>query len=249
MTASAKLTVVIADDEPVARAGLRSMLSAVEWLTVVGEAPHGPAALEMIDRLKPDLALLDIQMPGLVGTDVVRQLTHVPIVIFTTAWSQHAAEAFELGALDYLLKPFGAERLQRTLDRVRATIGESDASLGLERYREVQRGGVISRIFVRSGRAIVPVAVEQIDWIEADGDYVALHVGRSRHLVHLSLSRLEARLDAQQFVRLHRTNIVNLNRVKAFRTVAKGRVIAELHDGTQLDVSRTKARELRALGD
>jgi two-component system LytT family response regulator len=249
VTTSATISVVIADDEPVARAGLRAMLSAVEWLTVVGEAAHGPAAREMIDRLKPDLVMLDIQLPGLVGTEVARQLTHRPIIIFTTAWSQHAADAFELGALDYLLKPFGVDRLQRTLDRVRATLGESDASLSLERYREVQPGGIISRIFVRSGRAILPIAVEQIDWMAADGDYVALHVGRSRHLVHLSLARLEARLDPRRFVRLHRTNIVNLDRVKTFRAAAKGRVVAELHDGTQLDVSRSKARELRALGD
>lgn len=247
MTVDAKVTVVIADDEPIARTGLRAMLATCEWLTVVGEAANGATALEMIDQLSPDIVLLDIQMPGLLGTDVVRRMRHVPLVIFTTAWSQHAAEAFELGALDYLLKPFGIERLQRALERVRAVLGESDASTSLDRYREVQRGGTISRIFVRTGRAILPIAVEQIDWMEADGDYVALHVGRSRHLVHLSLARLESRLDSKKFVRLHRTNIVNLDRVLAFRTVEKGRVVAELHDGTRLDVSRATARELRAV--
>jgi two-component system LytT family response regulator len=247
MTDTALVRVLIADDEPIARAGLRELLRAVEWLTVIGEAASGPAALEAIDTLQPDLVFLDIQMPGMLGTDVMRTMRHQPLIIFTTAWSQHAPDAFELGALDYLLKPFGADRLQRTLERVRASLGESDAVAGADRWREMQRGGVISRLFVRVGRALVPVAIESVDWFEADGDYVAVHVGRTRHLVHIALARLEARLDPAKFVRIHRTSIVNLTRVVAFRPIANGRFEAELVDGTRLDVSRAKARELRTL--
>jgi two-component system, LytTR family, response regulator len=115
---SAAITVVIADDEPVARAGLREMLSDIEWIHVIGEADNGPAAVETIERLRPDLVLLDIQMPGLLGTDVLRRLTHRPFVVFTTAHGEHAATAFELGALDYLLKPFGPARLGKALERM-----------------------------------------------------------------------------------------------------------------------------------
>jgi two-component system, LytTR family, response regulator len=243
------VTAFIADDEPVARAGLRAMLSSIDWIQLVGEASNGTAAVEAIDSLRPELVFLDIQMPGLTGTDVVRRLQHHPLVIFTTAWSQHAAEAFELGAVDYLLKPFGLERLARTLERVRPTLGESSPLPSIDRFREAQRVGPITRIFVRSGRAILPIAVDQIAWFEADGDYVALHVGRTRHLVHLALSRLEHRLDATRFMRIHRTTIVNLDHVRAFRAIANGRFVAELTDGTQLEVSRSKARELRALGE
>ncbi len=249
MTTATPLRVLVVDDEPIAREGLRVLLRAHEWLTVVGEAASGPAALSSIDTLKPDLVFLDVQMPGMIGTDVMRAMQHQPIVVFTTAFSQHAADAFELGALDYLLKPFGAERLARTLDRVRQLVGEADAVSSADRYREVQRSGPISRIFVRVGRALVPVAIESVDWFEADGDYVAVHVGRARHLVHVALARLEARLDATKFVRIHRTSIVNLSRVVAFRPAANGRFEAELSDGTKLDVSRAKARELRALAD
>ncbi|MBL0170309.1 MAG: response regulator transcription factor [Gemmatimonadaceae bacterium] len=249
MTVEHRVTALIADDEPLARAGMRAMLAPIEWITCVGEAANGPAALDAIDTLRPELVFLDIQMPGMLGTEVARRATHDPYVIFTTAWAQHAAEAFELGALDYLLKPFGADRLALTLERVRASMSEPVVAPALDRYRETSRGGPISRVFVRSGRAIIPVAVDSVSWFEADGDYVAVHVGRARHLVHVALSRLETRLDPARFARIHRTSIVNLDHVKAFKRLGKGRLVAELTDGTLLDVSRSKARELRALGE
>lgn len=249
MSAFDPVPVLIADDEPVARTGLRAMLDGIEWIRVVGEAASGPEAVDAIDRLRPELVFLDVQMPGLTGMEVVRRAAHQPVVIFTTAWSQHAAEAFELGALDYLLKPFGVERLTHTLARVRGMLGEASALPAMDRLREAQRAGPVTRLFVRSGRSILPVAVDQIAWFEADGDYVALHVGRARHLVHLALSRLEGRLDPSRFMRIHRTSIVNLDHVRSFRAIANGRFVAELHDGTQLEVSRNKARELRALGE
>ncbi len=136
-----------------------------------------------------------------------------------------------------------------TLERVRSTVGEPAVAPALDRYREGRRAGPISRVFVRSGRAIIPVAIDSVSWFEADGDYVAVHVGRARHLVHVALSRLETRLDTARFVRIHRTSIVNLEHVSAFKRLGKGRLIAELIDGTQLEVSRSKARELRELGE
>ena len=249
MNEPARVTALIVDDEPVARAGLRHMLADVEWVHCIGEAGNGPAAIEAINRLKPELVFLDIQMPGdLLGTEVMARLQHRPLVIFTTAYAEHAVTAFELGALDYLLKPFGPERLQAALDRIRAAVGEPVAP-ALERFGEALGHGPISRLFVRVGRAIVPLAVDQIAWFEAVGDYVAVHAtdDSSTPLLHLSLNRLEARLDPQRFVRIHRTHIVNLDRVKAFRRQDNDHLSAELIDGTLLAVSRSKSQQLRGL--
>jgi two-component system LytT family response regulator len=243
-----KVTVLIADDEPVARAGLRDMLAAFDWVECAGEAASGPAAVAAIDTLRPELVFLDIQMPGLLGTDVLRSVQHQPFVVFTTAYAQHAVTAFELGALDYLLKPFGPERLAATMERVRAALGEPRAASAFDRLREALGKGPMSRLFVRSGGAIIPVAVEDVSWFEADGDYVTVHAGSTRHVLHLSLQHLEARLDPQRFVRIHRTHIVNLDYVKAFRRHDKGRLAAVLADGTRLVVSRNRAKELRRLG-
>lgn len=242
-----KVRVLIADDEPVARAGLRHMLAGIDWVTCVGEAASGPATVDAINTLKPELVFLDIQMPGLLGTEVLRQTKHQPHVVFTTAFAQHAVTAFELGALDYLLKPFGPDRLATTLERVRAALGEP-APPSFDRLQEALGKGPISRLFVRSGGSIIPVAVSSVSWFEARGDYVAAHVGPVRHVLHVSLNRLEARLDPERFVRIHRTHIVNLDHVAAFRRQGKRRLVAELTDGTRLAVSRSRAQELRGLG-
>ena len=243
-----QVSVLIADDEPVARSGLRDMLSGVDWLTCVGEAANGPAAVAAIDGLRPDLVFLDIQMPGLLGTEVLQQVQHRPFVVFTTAFAQHAVTAFELGALDYLLKPFGPERLGTTLERVRGALGGSGSPPAFERLREIMSRGPVHRLFVRSGGGVIPVAVENVSWFEAQGDYVAAHAGRSQHVLHVSLSSLEARLDPERFVRIHRTRIVNLDHVTAFRRHGKGQLVAILTDGTRLVVSRARAKGLRQLG-
>ena len=246
MPEASPLTVLIVDDEPVARAGLRHLLHGLDWLHLVGDAATGPAAVQAINTLRPELVLLDIQLPGLLGTEVLKQVLHKPWVIFTTAYAEHAVTAFELGALDYLLKPFGAERLHAALQRLRAAVGEP-APPALERLAESWGRGPISRLFVRSGRAIVPVAVAEVVWLEAVGDYVAVHTAGAAPLLHLSLNRLEQRLDPGRFVRIHRTHIVNLDEVRAFRRQPDGTLQAELRDGTVLAVSRAKAVELRSL--
>jgi len=247
MTASAQVPALIVDDEPIARAGLRRMLAEVEWIRCVGDAASGPEALQAIAALKPELVFLDIEMPRLSGIDVLRSLRQqAPYVVFTTAYAEHAVAAFELGAIDYLLKPFGSERLLASLERVRAAFGEPRAAL-LDRLGEALSHGPMSRLFVRSGRNIMPVAVDAIAWFEAVGDYVAVHAGVAQHLLHVSLSRLEERLDNRRFARIHRTYIVNLDHVVAFRRQLTGEVVAELRDGTRLPVSRAKAQELRHL--
>jgi two-component system LytT family response regulator len=246
MTEAATVPALIVDDEPIARAGLRRMLGEVKWVRCVGEAANGPEAIQAIATLRPELVFLDVEMPGLSGIDVLRSLQHPPYVVFTTAYAEHAVAAFELGAIDYLLKPFGAERLLASLERVRAALGEPRAAL-LDRIGEALSRGTMSRLFVRTGRSIVPIAVSTIAWFEAVGDYVAAHAGDAQHLLHLSLNRLEERLDPQRFARIHRTHIVNLDHVAAFRRQLTGQVVAELRDGTRLTVSRAKAQELRHL--
>lgn len=244
----ARVGCLVVDDEPVARAGLRHLLAGVAWLHCVGEAANGPAALEAIERLRPELVFLDIEMPGLRGTELIARLVHRPFVVFTTAYAEHAVTAFELGALDYLLKPFGPERLAASLDRIRAALGEP-LPPALDRLGAAWGQGPIERLFVRQGRAIVPLAVEAINWIEAVGDYVAVHgpTLTAPPLLHLSLQRLEARLDRRRFQRIHRTHIVNLDQVAAFRRQDGGGLVAELRDGTRLAVGRAKAQELRGL--
>ena len=242
------VTALIADDEPVARRGLRAMLAEIPWIRCVGEATHGAEAVAAIDALEPELVLLDIQMPGMIGTEVLDRITHQPLVIFTTAYAQHAVTAFELGALDYLLKPFGPERLGAALDRVRAALGEPMPVAPVDRLREAIARGPMTRLFVRTGGSITPVPVAAVSWFEARGDYVAAHAGTQRHLLHVSLNHLESRLDPKRFVRIHRTHIVNLEQVASFRPVGKGRLEAILNDGTKLPVSRMRSQEIRELG-
>ncbi len=243
-----KVTALVVDDEPIARVGLKGMLAAFDWVTVVGEAADGQSALRAIETLKPELLFLDVQMPGLLGTDVLRNTAHRPFVIFTTAYSQHAVTAFELGAVDYLLKPFGAARLAAAMERVRGAIGEPSSVDAIERLSGGLGSGPITRLFVRVGNAILPLPVDRVSRLEADGDYVVAHAGGSRHLLHLSLSSLLARLDPARFTQVHRTHVVNLDHVRAFKRDARGNLEAEMNDGTRVPVSRARAQEVRSLG-
>jgi two-component system LytT family response regulator len=243
-----KVTTFVVDDEPIARAGLRAMLRAFDWIEVIGEGADGQSAVAAIHALRPELVFLDVQMPGLIGTDVLRQLERPPFVIFTTAYSEHAVNAFELGAVDYLLKPFGPARLAAAMERIRSALGEPATVDAFERLSGALGGEPISRLFVRLGGALVPLPVERVSWFEADGDYVVAHEGGARHVLHLSLSRLDARLDPRRFTRVHRAHIVNLDHVRAFKRDAQGNLEAELLDGARVPVSRTRAQELRKLG-
>jgi two-component system LytT family response regulator len=243
-----KVGTFVVDDEPVARAGLRAMLAAFEWVDVIGEAADGLSAVDAINRLRPELVFLDVQMPGLAGIDVLSRLERQPFVVFTTAFSEHAVSAFELGAVDYLLKPFGPERLGEAMERVRGGLGEPMGGGALERLSGALGRGPITRLFVRVGGTLVPILVEKVSRFEADGDYVIAHVGGKRHVMHLALSRLESRLDPRRFSRVHRAHIVNLDHVRAFRPDSRGNLEADLIDGSRVPVSRNRAQELRSLG-
>lgn len=224
------------------------MLGAFAWVDVVGEAVDGAAAVEQVNALRPELLFLDVEMPGLTGLEVLRRIGEQPFVIFTTAYSEHAVHAFELGAVDYLLKPFGPTRLAAAMERVQAALGEPAPVSAVERLSGALAGGPINRLFVRVGGAIVPLPVERINRFEADGDYVIAHADDARHVLHIPLARLEARLDNGQFLRVHRTHIVNLSHVRAFKPDVSGNLEAQMMDGSRVPVSRARAQEIRSLG-
>jgi two-component system LytT family response regulator len=244
------ITTLIAEDEPLARRKLRGLIGEVPDLTCVGEAADGAAAVRAIDELTPDLVFLDIKMPELSGLEVLERVQHRPRVVFTTAYDTFAVTAFELGALDYLLKPFGKERLLAAVERARAALAASEEAGGteaLDRARAMLGGAHVERLFVRERGRIVPVALKDVRWIEARGDYVALHLPGWRPLVRVPISNLEARLDPARFVRIHRSSIANLDHVAALVDHDASRLRVELTDGTQLLASRTRSRELRSL--
>lgn len=239
---------LVVDDEPIARAGLRAMLLAFEWVEVVGEAGDGESAVAAIGSLQPELVFLDVQMPGLLGTEVLARIERQPLIIFTTAFAEHAVSAFELGALDYLLKPFGPRRLSAAMERIRAAIGEPAGIGALERLTGALSSGPITRLFVRTGGSLVPLLVADVLSFEAEGDYVIAHTERASHALHLSLNRLEERLDSSRFARVHRAHIVNLDHVRTFKRDPRGNLEAELVNGRRVPVSRARAQELRRLG-
>ncbi len=247
------IAVAIVDDEAPARQKLRDLLAAEEGFRVVGEANNGAEALRLVGELHPDLLFLDIRMPGMDGLEVVRRLEGkgAPVVVFVTAFDRHAVEAFELCALDYLLKPFDAARLRQTLERVRRRLQEGSAdSVGelvgllerLEHSRHAQRFLVKSRGRMRFVRA------EEIDWVEAAGNYAELHVGGKAHLIRETLAGLEGRLDPQRFVRVHRSRIVNVDRVREIHAWEHGDFLILLEDGSKIRMSRRFKASLESLG-
>lgn len=243
MTASA----LIVDDEPLARKQLRDFVDAVPWLSCIGEAADGGAAVELINSLRPDLIFLDVQMPGLSGTEVIRRVRHRPAVIFTTAYDRYAVTAFELHALDYLLKPFGRARFDAAIERARGALVDPIVPWAGDRVPADGPSRTVTRLFVRERGRIVPVQLRSVEWMEARDDYVALHTGGRRHLVHVSMNELEAMLDPERFVRIHRSYIVNLDCVSSLAPLESGRLQVELSPGVRLAASRSRSKRLRGL--
>ncbi|HEU5217560.1 MAG TPA: LytTR family DNA-binding domain-containing protein [Gemmatimonadales bacterium] len=247
MHAPARITTLIADDEAPARKRLRDLLGTVAWIEVIGECADGPATIEAVDRLEPALLLLDLQMPGCDGLAVVRQITHQPAIVFTTAYDRYAVAAFELGAIDYLLKPFGRDRLMLAIERFRDHRGRRTDARTRERIAEtLEPSPTLSRLFVRTRGKIIVVPAAEIQRFEARDDYSALYTGGHRHLIHLRLADLEHRLDPARFVRVHRSHIVNLDFVEAMIPTGDARLEVVLRDGTRLMASRSRSRDLRA---
>lgn len=234
------MQVLIVDDTRLARKELRQLLAAHPDVAVVGEAEDVDEAVEQVARLAPDLLLLDIQMPGGSGFDVLDRVERVPAVVFTTAYDDHALHAFQVNALDYLLKPIEPERLARALARVRALQDERAAAA---RARGVLRAD--DPLFVREGERCWFVTPSEITRIVVDGNYARVHFRGQRVLLQRSLSALEARLDPGLFFRANRNALVNLRRIAAIDPWVNEGYRLRLDDGGEVDVSRRQARELR----
>lgn len=240
-----KATAVLVEDEPLALGELRELVGEVEWLETVGEAPDGTEAVRLIDELRPDIVFLDVQLPELSGLEVLDRVVHQPVVVFTTAHDRYAVAAFELEALDYLIKPFGRERFRRAVSRARRTLRGQDRPATAERARRAFAAEALSRILVRHRDRIVPISLDAIERLEARGDYVAVHTGGRRFLVRLALSELERRLDPSRFLRVHRSHIVNLDHVSSIVPFDGSRFQFVMRDGAELLSSRARAKELR----
>lgn len=261
-----KIRALIVDDEVNARKGIRTLLSRDSELEVVGECGDGHAAVESIERLAPDLVLLDVQMPHRNGFEVLEaiNLERPPILIFITAWESYALKAFEVSALDYLLKPFSDERFYQALERAkgqhreRRTAEFSQRLLALvEHYRSASRVEDLARapedreplrrFFIKAGGEINFVPAEEADWLEAVGYYTKIHVGQKSYLLRGNLGRIEAQLDPREFARIHRSTVVNLSRVRRLKDWFNGECLVVLKDGTELKVSRRYRQRLEQL--
>jgi two-component system, LytTR family, response regulator len=265
---SAGLTrVLIVDDEPIARDCIRLALQPEPDLQIVGECGDGPSAVEAIRGDQPDLVFLDVQMPGLDGFGVIEGVgvDHMPAVVFVTAFNVHAVRAFEVHALDYVMKPFEDDRLRQAYERARHRIeaergnsvrqqirgllrewrSRSGAALSGELEAEdTEPRGYISRFAVQRDGRVRFVRTGEIDWIEASGNYLVLHIGAEHHRIRAAIGTLIDDLDPARFVRIHRSIIVNLDRIKEVQPWFGGDYIAILKDGAKLRVSRSRAAHL-----
>ena len=222
-----RLSVLIADDERLARRRLRRLLGSIEGVDVVGEAANGSEAITGIRELKPRLVLLDVQMPGSDGFDVIERVPVRPLVIFVTAFAEFALRAFDVPAVDYLLKPVSRERLARAIERARAATGERVAAT----FPAV--------LAVRSEGRVDLVDITRVDWLEAADNYVVIHAGQRTFIARDTLAHVESQLDPIVFARIHRGAIVRRDRVAAMEVAQRGDYVAVLRDGRRLAVSRT----------
>jgi two-component system LytT family response regulator len=243
---------LIVDDETPARERLKRYLANLQEVEVIGEAKDGVQAVEMIEAQSPELVLLDIQMPGLDGFGVVEALEDPPPIIFVTAYDQYAIRAFEVHALDYLLKPFSQQRLAKAIHHAQKALAEGqDLSAQLRPLLEglAAEGRYLTRLAVRDRDCIRVLDADSVDWISIEDEQVMVHVGDEAYRIRRTLTELEARLDPKRFFRAHRSAIVNLDRVQEIIPWFKGGHILRLTTGAEVDLSRARARALRKILD
>jgi two-component system LytT family response regulator len=227
---------LLVDDERLARSGLRRLLQSHDDVTIVGEAANADEALSQIRRLNPDVVFLDVEMPGRSGLELLEELEDFPAVIFTTAYQEYAVRAFEVSALDYLLKPIAADRLDAALDKVRKIV--SPRGTGPERKQ---------RVFLREGERCWIVPLEEIRVLESEGNYTRVYFAGNRPLIYKSLNALEARLDPETFFRASRSHIVNLRDIQSLAPQPDGGLVATLTGGIKVGISRRQSRKLKEL--
>ncbi len=239
-------TVFIAEDEPLARESLRDWIAERAELRLVGEAADGAQALAQINLLKPDVVFMDIQMPEMTGLEVLKRLTHMPEVVFTTAYDQHAVTAFELNAVDYLLKPFSHERFNAAVERLLDAPSQSGEALQLALSQASARdAGMLERILVRDRGRIFPLSVNAIEYLKADAKYTAIVAGKKTFLVRIGIAELGARLDPAKFIRIHRSVMVNLDFVESMSADEQSQLQLQMRDGACLVASREASKMLR----
>jgi two-component system, LytTR family, response regulator len=245
-----KIRTVIADDEELARRGLKVLSQRHEDLELICECRNGREAVDAIHRHRPDLVFLDVQMPGKTGFDVISSVADAerPHVVFVTAYDKFALRAFEVHALDYLLKPVNEERFDAALARVREAMSHATDNAIAQRVRQVaadlqvgtspSKGAAVDRLPIKINGRIMVIRVTDVDWVEADGDYVSVHVGGKIWLVRETIAAMELRLALSGFVRIHRSTLVNAERVKELQLQDKGEYTVVLNDGTELKLTR-----------
>ena len=248
------LRVLIVDDEPLGRQRIEDLIRTDPSIELAGSAADGTAAVQAIRSLRPDLVFLDVQMPGMSGLDVIRELgpDEMPATVLVTAYDKHALEAFELAAVDYVVKPFDDERLEAAIRRARRMVGASETNLLRERLVELLRAdhgnhgraGWLERIAVELRGKVKYIQVRDINYILAAGPYAELYVTDRKHLVRMSMNMLEEQLDPFRFMRIHRSAIVQLACVEMLHKAPGGDYEVELEHGTRLSVSRTRLQEL-----
>jgi two-component system LytT family response regulator len=237
--------VVIADDEPLARRALREHLDSVDWIGEVLEAGDGLSAIRTVDAVKPDLLFLDIRMPGASGIAVAEQIQCRPYIIFTTAFDRYAVTAFEIGALDYLLKPFGRERVLAVLARARVAMEHGIPPIAARASRVLSASKPLSRVFVKERGRMIAIALEKVERFEACDDYVAICIEGRRHLLHARLHDLYARIDQTRFLRVHRSHVVNIDYVTALEPRDGSRLTIVLASGARVPASRSGSAQMR----
>ena len=248
MTSKNSIRTIIVDDEEPARLVLREFLSAHEEIKIIAECANGFDAVKAITDSNPDLVILDIQMPKLNGFEVLELVDRPPSVIFATAYNQYAVKAFEVHAVDYLLKPFSKERLSEALEQAKERLNKNK-SLPLQELASAagMRTSPLERILVKDGSKVHVIPVDKIDYIEAQDDYVAIKSEGKTHLKQERMAELEKELDTSQFVRVHRSYILNLERIARIELYAKDSRMAILKDGTKLLISRAGYDKLKDL--
>jgi DNA-binding LytR/AlgR family response regulator len=244
------MRILIVDDEAPARERLKRLLAEIEGVERINEAENGSQAIELIEREQPDLVLLDIQMPGLDGFGVIEALKTPPLIVFVTAYDEYAIRAFEVNALDYLLKPFSKERLEKAIRRAQeAQVEEQDFASRLASLLEnlTSQGHYLTRIAVRDRDHLRVLNADEVDWIGVENEQTVVHIENKAYLIHRTLTEIESRLDPILFFRAHRSVLVNLDRVKEIIPWFKGSHKLRLTSGEKVELSRAQARLLRKI--
>jgi len=241
------ITCIIVDDEKLARELLQEYLQQMPNIQVIGECSKGKDAVEMIDKLKPDLIFLDVQMPGMTGFDVLDEIVHDPYVIFVTAYDQYAIKAFEKNVVDYLLKPLDQERFKLGVDRAISRMKMEQNNVGelLRNLKTENKSSYDSHIFVQKSEKLLNLPVEEIVYLEASGDYTILSTKNDQFVSSSGIGKLEEILNPETFIRVHRSTIININSLKEIEKHFNGGMVVKMQNGKSFPVSRTYAKLIR----